>query len=84
MIVAETKIARAWPALTVGEGSEKNIHCENNLKKVNLILTSATADAENVALLTKVRIMVEHVIYSLEFSQEIAISWQMLLSFSRV
>jgi len=33
-IVTGTKIAHAWPALTVGERSEKKIHCENNLKVI--------------------------------------------------
>jgi len=65
-LVTATKIACAWPTLTVSEGSVKKIHCENNLYKINLILTSATADAENFVL-TEVNIQVEHIIYSLEF-----------------
>jgi hypothetical protein len=46
-------IRRVAGGLTVGEGSEKKIHCENNTQKVRQKITSATADVENVALLTE-------------------------------
>jgi len=45
--------SRISEGLAVGEGSEKKIRCDNDLRKVYQKLTSTKADTENVALLTE-------------------------------
>jgi hypothetical protein len=63
--------------LTVSNGAEKKIWCENNLQKIKQKLTSAIADAENV---TSLHECTAEAVYSLDSSPTIAeISWRMFL-----